>query len=567
MVATTKKKRSPRTARARANGPPQRIRMMPLETLIPTADNRRKPFSDRSVRSLARSLKSEGMLQPIVARPHPDKPGYFEIRAGNRRWRAARLIGLKTVPVIVRQLDDPSALVVTVTENLHREDLHPLEEAEEIQLALEREHDIKALASRLGKSVAYVARRASLTRLAPVWRTLIGRPNSDASRLSAAHLELIARLPPETQELIADDEGRVVFGHGFPSVNDLQRIIDADLRSLSAMAWDLKDETLDPKAGSCLNCEKRSGKQRYLFDEGDAPRNGRIAGTDRCLDPRCFTRKELAHVMRCEASLRAEHPQLRLLRIGMERISPELEEKFGDVLERVYAPNFVRAGAKGAVPAMPVHGPRAGKLVYVETREPTTSATGATRRARDENGKVIPLSLAERRERHQRRRDAYVVKRVGALLEEIKPEELRKVAAAGRKKADGEGFDPIGLTLAFGSTRRADGSAHANAWAEYDQALKQDEEERRAGVLSDVLQIWKRRLVMHGLENIGVQAYEARRVSAILGFDYENLVREAVAELPEPKAWAELSEESDRRSKRVRGDVPRRKPAGARAKN
>jgi len=149
--------------RPRARG---RIQMLPADKLAPTPDNRRKAITDASVRSLAHSITKNGLLQPLVVRDHSTQPDRWEIRAGERRWRAAKLAGLTAVPVVVRKLDNETALAVTIADNVQRQDLHPLEEAETLRLALDREYDLKAIAARLGKSVQYVARRASLTKLA-----------------------------------------------------------------------------------------------------------------------------------------------------------------------------------------------------------------------------------------------------------------------------------------------------------------------------------------------------------------------------------------------------------------
>jgi ParB/RepB/Spo0J family partition protein len=181
---------------AKKNRVPALIRMLSVDRLVPTPDNRRRPITQASVESLAKSLAKDGVLQPIVVRAHPDKEDRWEIRAGERRWRAAKLAGLKEIPAIVRKLDDESALSVTIAENLQRQNLHPLEEAATIQQAFDRGYDVKVVAARVGKSVPYITRRASLSRLAPVWRDEVLRPDSDASRLSVAHLEPVGPSPP-----------------------------------------------------------------------------------------------------------------------------------------------------------------------------------------------------------------------------------------------------------------------------------------------------------------------------------------------------------------------------------
>ena len=217
--------------RPRARG---RIQMLPADKLAPTPDNRRKAITDASVRSLAHSITKNGLLQPLVVRDHSTQPDRWEIRAGERRWRAAKLAGLTAVPVVVRKLDNETALAVTIAENVQRQDLHPLEEAEALRLALDREYDLKAIAARLGRSVQYVAPRASLTKLPRVWKTEIRKPNSEAGRLTATHLELIARLPESTQVALAGKDFSTVFAGGFPTVDELREIIDRDLHSLSA---------------------------------------------------------------------------------------------------------------------------------------------------------------------------------------------------------------------------------------------------------------------------------------------------------------------------------------------
>jgi len=130
--------------------------MVPIDTLMPTRNNRRRRITKSSVESLAKSLAREGLLQPIVDRPRPEKEGCFEIRAGERRWRAAKLAGLTHIPAVTQSLDDESALSVTIAEYLQRQDLHPLEEAATIQQTFDRGYNPKSVVARLGKSVQYI---------------------------------------------------------------------------------------------------------------------------------------------------------------------------------------------------------------------------------------------------------------------------------------------------------------------------------------------------------------------------------------------------------------------------
>jgi ParB/RepB/Spo0J family partition protein len=540
---------------------PTQVLVVSIDRLVPTPDNRRKPFSDSSVRSLAQSIKNDGLLQPIIVRQHPTQSDRFEIRAGERRWRAAKLAGLKEVPVFVRQLDNEQALTVTIAENLLRKDLHPLEEAEAIQLAFDREYDLKAIASRLGKNISYLARRASLTKLSKAWRAEVQRPDSEAGRLSAAHLELIARLPESTQNSLAEDHFWPVFGRGFPTVRELRQIVDGTLRSVEAMPWDPKDETLDPKAGSCTNCPKRSSQQPMLFPEDNSTKNGKATKNDRCLDPHCFDRKHVALVQRCESKHRGAHPSLRLVEIGAGTMSPAIQEAFGDRIEQLYAPKLVKAGNPNSVPVMQVDGPKAGKLVFIDMGESAAAnGNGHTTRPRSADGKVVPLTMAERRARLQKRRDAFAVKHVHEFLRNLTSEKALDIVSPGtqrriNREAGTTVFDAVALLTAFGSTKRADFVDSGEAWKEYDSLRESETTQEAAAALLAVVQVWIKRLNIQGGHTVTAQAADARRMCQLLGLDFAAIEAEAVKAIPQPKSWAGLIDDGP-----IAGRTPSSRP-------
>ena len=534
------------------------VRMLPVDRLTPTADNRRRPITQSSVESLAKSLTREGVLQPILVRPQPDKAGWWEIRAGERRWRAAKLAGLTHIPAVIRSLDDVAALSVTIAENLQRQDLHPLEEAATIQLAFDRGYDAKAVAARLGKTVVYIARRASLTNLCQEWRDEVLKPDTEASRLSVAHLELVARLPEETQRILAENSFCRVFARGFPTVDELRRVIDAGLQTLRAMPWALEDDTLDPKAGSCINCPKRSGMHPILFDAEDAPRDGKVSKTDRCLDPVCFEGKTVAHLQQRESALRTEHPTLRLVQVGFSGLTPKVRETFGERLTQVYHPKFVKPTAKGSTPAMQLDGPKAGTLVHIDFGESVSrNGTASTKRPTDETGKPVPLSMAERKARLQKRRDAFLVNKVGESLRALTPEALTKTAAAlgARTDAAAKRFNPLALVLAFGTSTRADREHDDGPWKRYEELLARSKDLPVAAALHEVSQVWARRLGGSDTHHVTEQAADARRVCELLGLDASAIDTEAATAIPTPKAWASMIESSSAKSAAGKGQA------------
>ncbi|MFT4300786.1 MAG: ParB/RepB/Spo0J family partition protein [Desulfovibrio sp.] len=155
---------------------------LPLSSLKPNPGQPRRHFDEEALRELAASIKSQGIIQPLLVRPLPEDDTY-QIVAGERRWRAAQMAGLKQVPVYIRQLTDKEVMAAALIENLQREDLNPIEEAEALQ-ALREALDLtqEELASRLGKSRPAVANALRLLQLSTA-----ARGDLQAGRISAGH--------------------------------------------------------------------------------------------------------------------------------------------------------------------------------------------------------------------------------------------------------------------------------------------------------------------------------------------------------------------------------------------
>ncbi|MDF9393212.1 MULTISPECIES: ParB/RepB/Spo0J family partition protein [Methylococcus] len=127
------------------------VRKLPIEHLEPSPFQPRKDFDPAKLRELADSISAQGIVQPIVVRS--SGAGRYQIVAGERRWRAAQLAGIREVPVVVREVPDQAALAIALIENIQREDLNPLEEAEAIQRLLEEYRMThQQVADALGKS-------------------------------------------------------------------------------------------------------------------------------------------------------------------------------------------------------------------------------------------------------------------------------------------------------------------------------------------------------------------------------------------------------------------------------
>ncbi len=129
-----------------------------IAKLKPSPSQPRRLFDKNSINELAESIKSKGLVQPILVRPSPKESGTYEIIAGERRWRAAQIAQLHEVPAVVRQLDDVEALEIAIIENVQRSDLSPIEEAAGYKRLIENHgHTQEALAEIVGKSRSHIA--------------------------------------------------------------------------------------------------------------------------------------------------------------------------------------------------------------------------------------------------------------------------------------------------------------------------------------------------------------------------------------------------------------------------
>ncbi len=166
-----------------SNADGRAMRTLPISSLVANPLQPRRVFGEAELADLVRSVGDKGVLQPLIVRPSANEPDFFEIVAGERRWRAAQQAGIHEVPVVVRSLGDEEALAVALVENLQRDDLSPIEEAE----AYGR------LAREFGKTQAEVA-------------VIVGK-----SRPHIANTLRLLELPDEVRGMVA--EGTLTAGH------------------------------------------------------------------------------------------------------------------------------------------------------------------------------------------------------------------------------------------------------------------------------------------------------------------------------------------------------------------
>ncbi|MBD9198539.1 MAG: ParB/RepB/Spo0J family partition protein [Clostridiales bacterium] len=171
---------------------------LPISQVESCSGQPRKHFDEESLQELADSITEHGIIQPLTVRKLAS--GYYQIIAGERRWRAARLAGLQEIPVIVMEADDRKAAELAMIENLQREDLNPMEEAAGFQSLIENYHMTQEeAAQQVGKSRSAVTNALRLLGLTPAVRKLV-----EENKLSAGHARALVPLSPSIQESAAN---------------------------------------------------------------------------------------------------------------------------------------------------------------------------------------------------------------------------------------------------------------------------------------------------------------------------------------------------------------------------
>lgn len=273
--------------------------------------NPRSDFKEQTIMELAKSIKENGLLQPLLLRP-ADK-GY-ELVCGERRLRACKLLNLKSVPVQIKDLNDQEALEAQIIENLEREDVHPLREAETFKLMIEKgNYLIEDIATKIAKSEKFILQRLSLNNLNSEWKKLFSK---DEINLSKALI--IARLDKKYQKEVAQNAND--WSGGIKSAKQLQSYIDSNITAqLSKAIFNPLDKKLINKAGACANCPKRSGANCSLFPD--------VKEEDRCFDKLCFNSKTEKHIQNEIERIINNAENIYLIRTKHQDVDDELLQK------------------------------------------------------------------------------------------------------------------------------------------------------------------------------------------------------------------------------------------------
>jgi ParB family chromosome partitioning protein len=228
------------------------IRTLPIAAIVPNPLQPRRVFTDAELSDLASSIRENGLLQPLVVRPAPQGGDRYELVAGERRFRALKMLDWSDAPVVVRDADDETLLVLALVENLQREALNPIEEAEGYQ----------ALSERFGMKTAEVARS-------------VGKDRS-----TVANLVRLLNLPPSIRKLV--EEGALSQGHARALLTIDDPVQAADLaRRAAKEGWSVRE------------VERRSSQAKKTPKRSPRPKDPSVLAVERALQDHLQTRVDV----------------------------------------------------------------------------------------------------------------------------------------------------------------------------------------------------------------------------------------------------------------------------------
>jgi ParB family transcriptional regulator, chromosome partitioning protein len=408
-----------------------------IDTIHESATNPRRTFEESKLQELAESIKQHGLIQPITVRP--DAEG-FEVIAGARRYRAAQLAELFSVPARIVEIDDAQVLEWQLVENSQRVDVHPYEEAQGLQRLLDLPgYDVTTLAEKSGKSPSHIYARLSLLQLI--------REVAEAftqERITARHANLIARLPQESQAEAFEQCWRKDWQDTEPHLLPAKHVaawIQSNLYlALAEAPFDREDPTLNPSAGACVTCARRSGHNTSLFCD--------VQG-DQCFDSACYQIKLAAKIDRAVAA----RPELIQIENGwrnarQQRPGAIQRGRFREIETAFENPDAEPAlPCEAARPAIIVFGKRVGTTITVCTDDhcpvhdpraaeaqaanPAPQMPAAPEAETDEEAEERKRQYAQQREEYEQERERRVEE---ARLEEERREEALQAERARAEK-------------------------------------------------------------------------------------------------------------------------------------
>lgn len=541
-----------------------------LDRLVPSKANR-QVAKDDDLKGLAESIAAVGLLYPLIVRPDPEGADTYRIIAGERRYRALKRLKAELAPCVILNGGDeaPDPEILRVVENHQRKNLEPLEEAAAIRALLDSGLELETVARSLGRPRAWIARRSSLMDLSEAWIREIRDKESKIALWPPSHLESISRFPKEVQDRMLERWGET-WRWSIPALQELTAATGQCLRLLDSAPWKQDDGTLDPTAGACVSCPKRSSYAPELFPDELFANGGKAISDDHCLDAACWQRKAQVFLTKRIEALRRDHSNLILLNAGEPQHRAPLAEAFQAEVFNAWDTAIGKKSAAGSVPALVVNGAGLGRIKWVVPTHdgPATPATRRLERiayGNDNGNGASERTVEEKKAPYDRRRRQIVIDVIKEEVERLaRVEDWQKLADEKGYALAGRGMLAKSLFLLRASLdeRGWKDNVHAGAFMPPEEIPWQDlcdlknheigTGEMRGAFLNlcwDLLRLAlqgfaHRLLVAPGEKTNDFQFGDAQAMCRLLGLDFAALRAQAAQTIPYAKSWRDTVQDN-----------------------
>lgn len=484
---------------------------------------------DAKFDELVQSMKLDGVIEPVVVRLV--EHGTPELLAGTRRLSAVKAAGLASIPCYVREnISDQQAKRITLAENLHREDLTPLEESETVHELVESGLTYEAIAAEISRTPKWVALRDNLRRLSPAWKKAVADPAMAVSYWPAVLLQEVAKIPHEMQDDLRELKFKKSSNPSFvdaedelPLLGEFRKELAERFHLLSLAGWDLADPKVAKSCGACNGCPARSDHTPELFtvEDFETYQDEHPEPGVRCLNGKCWDLKSTSHI---KHELSAAKPGELML------VSDRYHTENFDGKPVLGSSDYREAtkDSPGAVRALVVDGSQKGQTIYIKKpgkgngKSATTSRPASTAK---------PKSLAERRKNRARLLLRVVV---GDLILQI--DDIVEGKAEAPRLLE---VEKLAIVTVFGTDPVESNRAGS-------EQLQRVDERGKLTLANLIGQLFVgalcklRTALLYAKTADNLKEPEIRIACHYVGLDYNELFEKAVEAKPEPKSWAHL---------------------------
>ena len=493
------------------------------------------PFNNRVIKNkvadaeLVKDIEINGQLQPGLVRKSKSKQYEYECIIGHRRLEACKSLGIE-FRTEVKSMSDAETMAAIIAENIRRESIHPLDQANGIKsMLLVNAGDVRLVAEKLQLDEIVVRRRINLLQLSKEWQNELKQPDSMTTILKLSALEELARLPVHIQDEILEDltPGKSGFAEAditeFMDGQAIREIASAIRKDLRGAIFDPADAELLPAAGPCTSCPKRASDRGLFADI-------KMGDDGMCQDKACYDEKAKAQIIWLQDQASEDESQ------AVGRIAGAGNKRDANVpmsIKPTVDIDQMTASKKTDKNAKPYISLRTLKTVWYKPKEKVTPKTTSKSGVVGKPEKGTQLTVAQKKKKLAARRTSHAVKAAQEWLRNLGGN--KKLLDEVCNELDSERL--LCYIAVFGTPWMANQGTDKGQ-AEWAAAEKLNVEKSIDKIVGGLAEIVAKRLDMVGLDDAGRAFGEVKCASKLfVGLDPQALMDDATIAIAEPASW------------------------------